>query len=216
REVRAQAPEGGEIVPLALDRVEIGDIKDRKRIDRDEAADDRDGIAARRQRRFERPVGRALAHSRADDLAAHEVDDRDGLQVSSLRSVRFADRARAGSVLPLSPARTGLCAPILSWTCDLLCATCQLEGMQPFNCHEHSRGGAGWAPAGQGRLRTGPCAPGAPRTPRRDQPLPCRPPPEPPAPRRAGTDWRRARRRLSSARSGGLWRAALRPPRFAL
>ena len=86
RKLRTQAAERGEVVPLALDRIEIGDIKGRKRIDREEAAHDRDGVADRRQRRFERPVGRAFAHSRADDLAAHEIDDRDGLQAISLRS----------------------------------------------------------------------------------------------------------------------------------
>jgi hypothetical protein len=76
----ANAAQRGEIIPIALDRVEIGDIKRRKRIDLEQSAYDSDCIAGWRKGRVQRLVRRAIAHPGADNLAAHEVNDRDGLQ----------------------------------------------------------------------------------------------------------------------------------------
>ena len=77
-----------EIVPEALDRVEIGDIERWKGIDRQKAAHDIHRVAGRRKRRFERPVRRPVSHLRADDLAMQEVKDWDNPQRSLRRPVR--------------------------------------------------------------------------------------------------------------------------------
>ena len=78
----ANAAQRWEVVPVALDRVEISDIEGRKRINREQAAHDiGTGSLVGESGDFERPIGGAIAHLRADDRAAHEVNDRDDLQV---------------------------------------------------------------------------------------------------------------------------------------
>src|SRR5258708_2230559 len=74
------AAQGREIAPVALDRVEIGDIKRWEGIDREKAAHDIHRVAGWRERGFEPPVRRPVAHPRADDLAPHEVNDWDNPQ----------------------------------------------------------------------------------------------------------------------------------------
>ena len=81
RELAANATQRRQIVSFALNRVEIGDIKYRKRIEREKAAHDVNSLACPRKHGIDRPVGRAIAHPRAHDFAIHEVNDRNCLQI---------------------------------------------------------------------------------------------------------------------------------------
>src|ERR1700693_5805725 len=94
----ADAAQRPDIVAVPLDRVEIGDIKGRKGVDRQQATNDIDRVAGSRKRRFERPIRRPIAAPRADDLAMHEVNDWDTLQhgLRGLVRGRFAS-AHKGS-----------------------------------------------------------------------------------------------------------------------
>ena len=81
RELAANATQRRQIVSFALNRVEIGDIKYRKRIEREKAAHDVNSLACLRKHGIDRPVRRAIAHPRAHDFAIHEVNDRNCLQI---------------------------------------------------------------------------------------------------------------------------------------
>jgi len=80
RKLFADAAQRPDIVAVPLDRVEIGDIKGREGVDRQQATNDIDRVAGSRKRRFERPIRRPIAAPRADDLTMQEVNDWDNLQ----------------------------------------------------------------------------------------------------------------------------------------
>src|SRR5580698_828846 len=98
-ELIADLAERPEIVPVVLDRVEIGDIKGREGEDRQETANHIERVAGWRQRRYKWAIGPSVALARVDNLTAHEVNDRDNLQ-RGLRGVMI----EGGSPSPLGAA----------------------------------------------------------------------------------------------------------------
>ena len=74
-----QPPDRSLVVAPPLDGVEIGDVECLKRVNGKEPARDIDRIAARRQRRLDRPVAIALAHLRTHHRAIFEIEDRNDL-----------------------------------------------------------------------------------------------------------------------------------------
>jgi len=63
------------VIAGAFDRVEIGDVGGRERMDRQEPAQDIERITGRRQRRADRPVVLALSEAGADHHAAPKIKD---------------------------------------------------------------------------------------------------------------------------------------------
>ena len=66
---------GRDVVAACLDRVEVGDVKRREGVHREQAGDDIDGLAATAKLRVHGAVGVPLAALGMDDLATFEVDD---------------------------------------------------------------------------------------------------------------------------------------------
>src|ERR1700722_9085103 len=89
----ADAAQRPDVVAVSLDRVEIGDIKGRKGVDRQQTTNDIDRVAGSRKRRFERPIRCPIAAPRADDLAMQEVNDWDKLK----RGLRGLMKGRVAS-----------------------------------------------------------------------------------------------------------------------
>src|SRR5262249_11497165 len=67
------------VVAPALDRVEVGDVERRKRMDREQPVRDVERIACRGERGYDRRIEVALAHAGADHHAALEIENRNDL-----------------------------------------------------------------------------------------------------------------------------------------
>lgn len=92
RKHRKSAPDRldrGEVVALALNRVEVGEVEGGERVVLEQGADDRERRAARTERGDDWPVARALTLDCAHDRAVQEIDDRDQFQGQDCAPLRL-------------------------------------------------------------------------------------------------------------------------------